>query len=96
MGFIKFVLVLLLCVPIAFLLWCTLSNLVESLKKQHGEAERARRNKEIFQKDYPSKARKDYSFKRSDINIDTDRFADAIERFKKLKPGKKSKKRSGK
>lgn len=96
MGFIKFVLVLLLCVPIAFLLWCTLSNLVESLRKQHGEAERSRRNKEMFQETYPSKARKDYSFKRSDININTERFTDAADRIRKFKLRKRSGKRSRK
>lgn len=95
MGFIKFVLVLLLCVPIVFLIWCTLSNLVESLRRQHGEAQRSRMKKEMFQETYPSKSNKDYSFKRSDIKINMDKFAGAAERLKKFNFKKRSG-RSGK
>lgn len=48
MTWIKILLVLLLCVPVAFVIWCFVRNISNMLKRQEKAAEERRKNKEMF------------------------------------------------
>ena len=48
MTLIKILLVLLLCVPIAFVMWCFVRNISDMLKQQEKAAEERRKHKEMF------------------------------------------------
>lgn len=51
MTIIKFILVLLLCVPLTFIMWLAVKNLVNNLKAQQKRAEQIQKKKERLEKD---------------------------------------------
>lgn len=51
MFIIKFILVLLLCVPLVFIMYLAVKNLVNNLKAQERRADQLRKKKERMKKD---------------------------------------------
>ena len=49
MGVLAFLLVLLLCIPIAFLVWKLLNNLLDNMKNQQDASEKVRMRKAAYQ-----------------------------------------------
>ena len=49
MGVLAFLLVLLLCIPIAFLVWKLLNNLLDNMKNQQDASEEVRMRKAAYQ-----------------------------------------------
>ena len=79
MGVLAFFLVLLLCIPIAFLIWKLLNNLLDNIKNQQDASEEVRMRKASYQgsrkynsryrSDNNSRYRSDYDSRyRSDYN----------------------------
>ncbi|MBE6020126.1 MAG: hypothetical protein E7228_00080 [Clostridiales bacterium] len=67
MGVLAFLLVLLLCIPIAFLIWKLLNNLLENIKNQQDASEEVRMRKAAYQGSRKYSSR--YDHRKYDHNI---------------------------